>query len=533
MATAVAKKRTSVVKKKSKVVFTTEKQKVVPVLTGDSLISFISGAQTNVGRSTFYNMKEEQRKVMADQHSVVFKEARPFYALMCLPHGVNDVNKQMIAWNLVTNTIREYGLKPHEHSPTTKWENELILQAFENMPVPRVLDFGVALCDEKVTKKRAIFLINEYLKRNQRSQTLWAIKYRTEMMKILRHLEIFHKEKEVKYPELFKIWKYLKDKDTTGCGQLIKDYEEVKAGNKEKLAKLPSTVAEGFMQKFGMSKDEFWKLFTTEGGKFTVKEKRLKAVSVKEAGASTELDIRKLKLFDLLVYLRALENYPKPKQELEVLLKNKAKEIAGKLNFELGKVGLIFDNSKSMQGTKEQLFHPLLRGMAISLVMKEVSSEYKEYYTNERGDHLFPRTGNQTNYANGILQALKDGCETIVIVGDGYENAPFEGAAHQLLYTYKKKLDKDNKIMILHFNPVFAAEVKDVRAITELAPQIGVREVEGMNESMFLAIAKNQPMFAIKKYCNYLASLQNQKAKTLMPSPVQEFFAKKDILAVT
>lgn len=498
-------------------------KEVASKITGDSLISFISGAQTNIGRGTFYNLKEEQRQVMLDQHLPLLEEARAFYALMVLPKGVNDVNKQLIAWNIINNTVREGNLKPHEHSPVTVWENELILQAFDNMQPNRVLDFTLMLQEKKVTKRRAMYLVHEWLGRNKGRWSLWAIKYRTPLKRLLRH---FHTNKNSK---LLQLWRYLKYDEHQNCEQIIQDYIAVQGGDKAKLAKLPSSVAEGFIKQFGITKEEFWELFTTKGGKFTAKEKRTKSESVRKAGASTKLDIEKLKLFDLLVHLNVLARLPKPKATIEALIKRKAKEIASKCSFSLDNVGIILDTSKSMYGTRDQANHPMLRGLAVSHVIKELSNGYKEYRTN--GDtSLFPKLADQSNYADAVIKALKDGCETIILIGDGYENAPFEGALHQLLYTYKKKIDKKNKLMVLHFNPVFAAEAGDVRSITDLAPQIGIREIEGMNEAMFLAIAKNRPQLAIKKYLGYLASLQSEKVKALMPTSVKKLLTTKKLL---
>lgn len=468
-----------------------EKETQNLTLSGQSLISFISGAQTNIGRGTYYNMASEQQQALLDQHAPVLQHARPFYTLMSLPVGVNDVNRQLISWNLIDHTMRETGLRPDEHSPITKWENEIILQSLENMPVTRVFDFFVQLQDKKVTKKRALFLVHEYLKRHKNSWDLWAVKYRTDFKRVLRHA---HTQKDA---DLLKVWRYLKYGEADGCGQLIHDYEAVRNGDQDKLAKLPSSVAEGFMTKFGISKEDFWKMFQQKGGKFTAKEKRTKAQSLKKVNVDTGFDMEKAKLFDLLVYLRACDRLPKPVQVIKKLLKAKAKKIAEGLSFELENVGLILDTSKSMVGTKDQPFHPMLRGMAISLVLEQVSKKFKEYRTNKSAS-LFPKLTDQSNYADAVLQALKDGKTTIIIVGDGYENAPYEGALHALLFAYKKKADKKNKLMVLHFNPVFASETLDVRPITEMASYVGIRDVEGMNESMFLAIAKQQPMLAVQ-----------------------------------
>jgi len=487
-------------------------------LTPESLMSFISGTSTNIGRGTFYNLPAEQQQALVDQHEVVFKSLRPFYALMALPNGVNDVNKQLITYTLARNTIRETGLKDNEHSPQTKWENEVILQCLMNMQPNRVMDIFVKLGEKKINSKRTHYFIHEWLKRNKNKWSLWAIKYRKDFTRVLRHI---YQLKLSKDKNLLNIWKYLKEGNTKGCDQIIKDYEEVRAGNKNKLAKLPSSVAEGFMTKFGMTKEAFWDLFTKKGGTFTAKEKITKATSVAKAGAKTGFDMNKAQLFDLLVYLKSLDSLPRKESLLRELLEKKGKDIAAKLTFKLEKVALIIDNSKSMIGTKTGQYHPLLKATAMSYVIRHISDEFKEYRTNG-GEELIPTVGDQSNYADCVMQALVDGYETIILVGDGYENAPFEGALHELVWTVKKKMDKKDKFLFIHFNPVFASESLDVRAISNLIPQIGLRGMEGLDESMFLVIAKQKPMIAMKRYMQYLIGLQNSRAKELMPADVKK-----------
>jgi hypothetical protein len=489
-------------------------------LTGEVLISFISGAQTNIGRATFYNLAKDQQQAMIDQHLPILKEARPFYSLMMLPPGINDVNRQLIAWNLIEQTIREDGLKPHEHSPTTKWENEIILQSLDTMPVPRVLDFFVHLKDEKISSKRAKFVVYEYLRKHRGNWDLWTIKYRYEMKVILRYIHISYNQNSAKRdPYLAKLMRYLEYGEKDGCGQLILDYEDVRNGDKSKLAKLPLTIAEGFSKKLEMKKEDLTKKFVADGGKLTAKEKQTRTTSMKEMGIDSGFDLRKAKLFDSLVYLKSLDRLPSSEERILETLRKKATDIAKSLNFEFQNVGLILDTSMSMAGTKQQPFHPLLRAMALSLVLEQVSKKFKVYRTNE-STSFFPRLANQSNYADAVLKALNDGCKTIIIVGDGYENAPFEGATHALLFAYKNKLDKENKLMVLHFNPVFAAETMDVRPISEIASFIGLRDVEAISQSMFLALAKQKPMLAIKNYFGYLVGLQSQRAKELMPPNV-------------
>lgn len=496
-----------------------EKKKDIK-LTGDALISFISGTQTNIGRSTYYNMKDEQRQAMLDQHKPVLEQARPFYTLMSLSSGVNDANKQLIAWNLMRNPIRESGLKSNQHSPMTKWENEILNQILKGMQPNRVMDLFVELKNKKISKKRALNVIHRWLSENQSSVEFWAIKYRDDMKKILKFIRHNYKP-SFKNVIFDRTWNYLRFNVSQNCSEIIQNYVAVQKGDKEKLAKLPVTVAEGFKKKFDLSDEEFTKLFTKGGGKFTAKEKRLKDSAVKRSSGKTGLDIRKLEMFDLLVYLKSQDTLPMSRKKIEELLDQKAKQIADKLLFEFEDVAVILDTTKSMSGTKEQPFHPMFRAMAISRILKFACQNYKEYRIHE-DDNLFPKLRDQSNYADSVKQALKDGFKTIIIVGDGYENAPFEGALHQLVYAFKKKIDKQDKVKFFHLNPVFASEAMDVRALSNLAPQIGVREVKALNESLFLAVAKQQPMLAIKGYLKHLVSLQNEKAKELMPAEVKK-----------
>lgn len=511
----------------------TQSNTTAPKLTGEALISFISGSQTNIGRATFYNMKEEQRQSLFNQHAPVLEQARPFYTLISLSNGINDVNRQLIAWNLIGRTFREENLKDVEHSPTTKWENEVILQAFDDMPVPRVLDFYAGLANKKVHYKRAVFLVREWLKRNKGKWPLWTIKYRSDFRKVLRYV-LRYSRKSNRHPQLQELYRYIKfDETKNTLPQLVKDYEAVKGGDQSKLPKLPITVAEGFQQKFGLSKAAFEKLFSEGGGKRTAREKLLRDASTKKAGVDSGFDVEKAKLWDLLVYLRSLSKLPKSRKEIESLLKRKAKEMARKLSFELDNVAVILDTSKSMEGTKDQPYHPMLRAMAISMILREVSNGFKEYRTNE-SSYLFPKLSNQSNYASAVMKALKDGCETIVLVGDGYENAPFEGALHQLLFTYKQTIDKKkNRLMVLHFNPVFAAEAMDVRSMSEMVSQVGIRQIEGLNEGMFLAIARTKPMLAIQKYLKHLVNLQDDKCKVLMPQYVEKLTTARNFNLIT
>jgi hypothetical protein len=501
-----------------------EKRKITDiVVSSNDLLSFVSCSATNVGRSTFYNMKEEQRQELINQHLPILTKARGFYALMMLPEATNDVNKSMIAFHLVANTLRQEGLSDNQHDPVTLWENELITQVINNMQPNRVFDLFEMLVDKKVSNKRTCYIVHRWLKEHEHSWELWAIKYRKPFKKVLRH---FHNGMRKHNADLRKIWRYLKYDETTQCGQLIMDYKSVQEGNRESLVKLPITVAEGFLKRFNIDKATFLQSYTkVDAGKLTAKETRQRDSQVRKAGAQSKLDLKKLSLWDLLVYLRGIGDYPASLTEIHRLLDNKAKKIASTLSFNFKDAGVIIDSSISMAGSKEEPFHPMLRAIAMGFIFKHATSgSYKVYWTSSDSTvgGLFPKLKNQSNYADAVMQALKDGCKQIIIIGDGYENAPFEGALHQLLFTFKQKVDVTDEVTIMHFNPVFSAESGDVRVLSDLAGHIGIRDINSLDESTFLALARANPVQAIVGYIKKLLSLQNARAKELLPDTVKE-----------
>lgn len=493
-------------------------------VSAEAFMSFISSLTVNIGRATFYNLKEEQRQVMIDQHQLIFERIRPVYALLMLPEGINDVNKSLILYNLITHTYRDPNLKSHERDALTQWENELGVYMLRHMQPNRVLDLFEMLVDQKVTNKRAFNLFHTYLAKNDRSWPLWALKYRKQLKKCLRH---FHTGIRSKNTDLAQIWRYLKyDEINDNSPELLQDYVKTQQGSVDHLFKLPLTVAEGFREKFNLSMKDFTNKFTQKG-KLSNKEKRIRTVSVAKATndeATTGFDFRKASLFDALVFLSSGAKVGNMYQgNIRHHIRLKAMKIAEKLPFGFDNTAIIFDNSVSMYGTGDQKLHPLLRAIAVSWIIQTSGIGNIEFLTNgTSGSKIIPQIGNQSNYADTIIGALATGeFKNIVIIGDGYENAPFQGAAHQIIYTFKKKIDTENKVSFFHINPVFSAESKDVRSISELAPAVGVRDIETFPETMFLAMGKSRPTIAARVYLQNLLEIQPERAKEMMPQNVE------------
>jgi len=461
-----------------------------------SLISFINASNTSIAKETFYNTEDEQMISLSKIHSDALNASRIFYALMLLVESATDENKKLIALNLLENTKVSLEQK--------KWENALMLQAFSKMQVNRVLDIFNYLVDMKVNNSRTRNLILEFLKRNNRSLSLWAIKYKRAFRRIIRHAHISSKLHEA----ILFLSKRCPVKDP-----LLQNYYFAKAGEKSAIYNLPLTIARGFAAKYKISKEEFLKTFA-EKGKLTQKESRQQAQEFKAEGIDTEVDPTKLSLFDLYIYLDSLVTLPIEAEEyVEKAAKRHVKNIAYRFN----DVGLVLDTSLSMSGTEKTKKHPLYRSLAFSVLIKELSDKYKEYRLNKIPTFI-PRLTAETNYANALLEALKAKHKFIFIIGDGYENSPYEGIANQIISIFKRKIDINNEVIFIHFNPVFAAEAKGVRKLFSEdlnIKSIGIRDEKSLTSALFLALCQKDELSALKIYFKELLRLQNEEARKL------------------
>jgi hypothetical protein len=468
-----------------------------------SLISFINASSTSIAKETFYNTKDEQTSSLAKIHSDALNASRAFYALMLLSQSATDENKKLIVLNLLENTEASLEQK--------SWENALMLQTFSKMQPNRVFDIFNYLVDMKVNNSRTRNLILEFLKRNLKSLSLWSIKYKRQLRRIIRHAHI--------YSDLHIAIKFISSRNLTENileDDLLNDYLRTKDFNDlDALYRLPLTIARGFAEKYKINKSVFLKTFA-EKGKLTQKESRQQTAEFRTEGVDTHIDPTKLSLFDLYIYLDSLTTLPAEAEEyVEIAAKRQAKNIA----YRFDDVAVILDTSLSMSGTEQTKKHPIFRSLAFSALMKELSNKYVEYRLNKIPTFI-PRLTAETNYADAILEALKAKHHYIFIIGDGYENCAYEGLSNEIVSIFRRKIDKKHKTIFAHFNPVFAAEVKKPRSLfledSDLEA-IGIRDEKSLSSALFLAICKGDMKKALVGFLLRLLSSQNEEARILLP----------------
>lgn len=500
----------------------------VAQITPDELIGYINSVTSGTKKGSFYNLPEEQMAALQDNITKMILTFRPFAALMTLNRGVTDDAR-------IATALQLFGRPPSPDNGDVrsirKWECAVLQDALRLMLPTRVFDLfhyligyrrvkeGKATIIKKVEKalggRFVRGLASRWLTDNWGKLDFWSVKYQSDLRKLFRHLHFSPTEGWSGVKWLFG------GEANTPMQRMVEKCRAADPGTvPNELWKLPYENARGFaLDKFGMSKEEFEKAFS-ERGKKTVKEERISAKRTKAAGGESKFDpARSASLFDLYVYLGGQETLPR---QAHTWLTKVAEREAGKIGLHLDSCAVIVDTSPSMFGTTQTPRHPLFRALAAARVFEKSSDQFGLYFTTEQRENpVIPKLHGATAYANSVLQALKDGYKTIVLIGDGYENSP-EGMTHRLVHAYRMKVDTEGRTAFLHLNPVQAAE--SVGAVREMSPHVpaaGLSQTRGLPGALFISMAKSYPLRALEAYFAELLKLQSETTMALMPPQVQ------------
>lgn len=446
------------------------------------LIGFINASFTGTGQEEYYNSKKEQRASLFAGHKPVLEKYREFYALL-LVSTINDLNKQIIIFNL----LKHGSTTPIEQK---EFENKLIMQALNGMHTNRAYNALELLADNKVNNKRTRKVVSDFLT-GRKNYKYEFVKYKTKVKKIITHNHLY-KNNEV--------WDFLFDKKKTFDEVLFNDYMKAKS-DVEAAYRLPYSIAEGFASFHKIDRKTFLSKIKDQ---MTDREKQRLTTSAKEAGVKLEADWTKASLRDMYIYLYSLTRKP---NKVEEVIDTRAALEAKNIPYYYEKVALVIDNSASSYGSEEKKYHPIASQMAIAKVLSQLSDTVEWVYTNDAGYRLgalqLPEVGGDTNLASALMKALHGKPDAVFILTDGYENV-VSGAAAQLINAFKRQLDKDNKVLIMQISSVFAAESGTVRQLSELAPNMGIRDHGQLGGVLLLGTMEHNKERTLEQFMTYL-----------------------------
>ena len=125
----------------------------------------------------------------------------------------------------------------------------------------------------------------------------------------------------------------------------------------------------------------------------------------------------------------------------------------------------------------------LLFEMPFALVFPKGHELEKQARVTWKDVARYPLISLQGQFTERLLDALDWGATTIIVVSDGVENDP-PNTFHAALSAAKKLVPG---LTLLHFNPVFDAEMLTVQNLSELAPAVGLRDADDLPTALSFA----------------------------------------------
>lgn len=451
---------------------------------------FVNAAFTSTLQEEYYSKKSEQTKKVLKIHSDMKENNRDIYATTLLLN-INDIHKALIIKNLIIDKDLTKSKKD--------MENNIILDTLKTMQINRAYKTMNLLAKSKINNSRTKWLIRQFIRERGDRLEFDAVKYR----KILKSL-VTHSHTDIPKISTAKdkidIERFLFKKDTNKIkNELFKNYLKAKT-DKDSVFKLPYSIAEGFKSLHKISDKEFMEKIK---GNMSATEKRRVQGRADKSNVKIDFNLSKSSPVDIQKFLRSdagkKTSNTKGSEEFEKSCKTEANKLFKYFDFD--NVKIIVDNSGSMYGSNEKKYHPISVSEAIAHVLKYLSDETEIIGSPNKSEFLM-HPKNQSNIAEALLKALEnlklDKESIVFIISDGYENSP-SGLVHQVIFTFKKKLDKKDKVIFIHLNPVFAPEADNIKQLSDLMQTFGVRDTKQLFMVLLLAIIRNKKDKKVKK----------------------------------
>ncbi|MEV0883204.1 hypothetical protein AB0J03_05155 [Streptomyces microflavus] len=248
------------------------------------------------------------------------------------------------------------------------------------------------------------------------------------------------------------------------------------------VAELPFTVAEGFAARHGMKREVFLK-------RAAPRMTRLERLRTHSVTQRPEIDLTVMPLTRLALYVLSLpfDQRAARRTELTGALRTAARRAAGGHAGSWGRVHAVLDDSFSSSGSGQKRRRPLAVALACHHLLEALAAPgaYRGLWTSGRGDALLVRPWGPTPLGMRVLDALEPGPggaapDRLVIVSDGWDNAP-AGLAGEVLRVWRKRLDPGRRTAaVVHVNPVYDADGFDVRRLAAGVPTAGIRDAEDL-----------------------------------------------------
>ncbi len=449
----------------------------------EDLVMFINACFSCTGQTEFYGDARGQWVAIDFLHRYILGNYRRLYA-RTLAAGINHFSQAQIVVNLLAAGA------PLEERQRLE-EGRLIQAALRRLPAPRALRALAALRDRGVNNRRSRAVVRDYLA-GRPDPAFDAIKYRAKVRSLAVHNHVRFGDERARF--LFRGW--LERRYET---ELFERFRQAHYAENA-IYDLPYTVAEGLAARHRVPRDRF--LERIQGQLTRAEQLRIES-SAKEVGLSYDADLSRVALTKIATYLLGMSPREREAQRdrLETALASAVRATLRRAHRPLGRVAAVLDRSFSASGSSEKRRRPLAVALGVSRLLAAASREYRAHWTIPTDDELLVTARGQTDLAGPLVEALRGEPDLVVIVSDGFDNAPPFGAA-EVIRVYRERIDPHRRTSIVHVNPVFDAESIAPKSLGAHAPTVGLRDAEDLLTVLgFARFAEgNEPLDALEAY---------------------------------
>lgn len=451
------------------------------LVAAEDLLLFVNAAVTATGQREFRSGAYRQQLSLTFLHEYVRVNYRRVYAAS-LALDINDHN----AVRIVQGLLEHAGDASAEEKLA---EGRLIAARLAKLPPQRVYRLFRGLRAARVNNRRTRAIMRDWLAARP-DPAHDAVKYRAGLKTAVRHAHLRLNDGDAvpgRAPGdprdtelgafLFRPGRLPRYRHRLLDAWRRAHYEQ------GAVDELPFTVAEGFAARHGMKREAFLERMVprmTRLERLRTQGQRGKAAPA-ELPADVDLTVMPLTRLALYVLTFDLELRARHRAELTGALRTAARRAAGPHAGGWGRVAAVLDDSYSSFGSGEKRRRPLAVALACHFLLEALAAPgaYAPLWTTGAKDPLLVRPRGPTPLGIRVLDALEHGPDRLVIVSDGWDNAP-PGLAGEVLRVWRARLDPDRRTAVVHLNPVYDADGFDVRRLSPSVPTAGIRDAEDL-----------------------------------------------------
>ncbi|SNS10998.1 hypothetical protein [Actinacidiphila glaucinigra] len=436
----------------------------------EDVLLFVNAAITATGQREFRSGAGEQRLSLDFLHAYMLGNYRDLYAGV-LALDINDHNAALIVRRLL-ETAAEAGAEQR------RTEGRLIACRLALLPPQRVYGIFGALRRAGVNNRRTRAIIRDWIAARP-DPAFDAVKYRGGFKRALRHAHLAPTGEEL---GTFVFRPLSRGRYDT---PLLEAWRRAHFAQ-DALYELPYTVAEGFAAKHGVPREVFLERIAPRMTR--LETLRLQESARRHEAGAVPAALDRMPLTRLASYVLSLpvEERLRRRRELTGALDAAAVRVAGEHRGSWGRVAAVLDDSFSASGSGTKRRRPLAVALACHHLLAALACEYTGLWTSGRTDALLVRPYGATPLGRRILDALETGPSRLLIVSDGWDNAP-PGLAGEVLRVWRTRIDPGRRTEVVHLNPVYDAEDFDVLRLSPAVATAGIRDAEDLPALVELA----------------------------------------------